>query len=98
MGVKIGPTGSAFIERMEIRNGVLTELRGTGIVLEFHPARVRLLPVTNRGVVHPVPTEHLSERINSENLLDIAEKGIAFYADFLSAAETFFIRPAPGES
>jgi hypothetical protein len=97
VSVNVGPSGTAFIERMEIRNGVITELRGTGLVLAFQPARVKLLPITNRGVTHLVPTQHLSQPIDPDNLLDIADKGLAFYANFLGEAEAFFIRPVPAK-
>lgn len=86
--------GPVFVEKMTIVNGQITELKGTGFYVEFSPAHVALLPITNRGVEYPVPTTHLSQPINPQDLLDVAEKGVRFYADFLEQAEEFFIQPS----
>lgn len=64
-----------------------------GAAVQFHPARVRLLPVTNRGITYPVPTEHLSQRIDPGNLFDIAACGLAFYNDLLNQANAYFVEP-----
>lgn len=91
-----GLSGRAQIRSLRFgSNGEITKLDVEGdTVVEFHPARVRLLPITNRGVIYPVPTEHLSERIDPDNLLDVAARGLAFYTDLLNKAEAFFIQPA----
>lgn len=57
----------------------------------FHPARVTLLPVVNRGVKYPIPTIHLGEEVDPSDVSAIAKKGHAFYSGFLSAAEDYFI-------
>ena len=95
LNINFGPGDHAYVERMVIENGMLKELRGPkGLVFEFRPARVKPLPITNRGVIYPVPAQHLSKAIDPNNLLDIAERGVTFYAGFLDEAESFFIHPA----
>lgn len=90
--VKNDGNGTTRIDRLSIVNGKVVEISGTGFYAEFVPERVKLLPITNRGVRHPVPTEHLSRPVDPENLLEIAEKGVEFYATFLAQAEAFFIQ------
>jgi hypothetical protein len=41
--------------------------------------KVRLLPVVNRGMTYPVPTEHLDNAINSADPIKIAEMSVEFY-------------------
>lgn len=89
---------TAYVKSIVIENGIVTEVSGTGLAFEFQPARVRLLPITNRGIMHPLPTQHLSQPVDPYNLLEIAEKGVSFYADFLKEAEAFFIQPVPGNT
>ncbi|MGI4846155.1 MAG: hypothetical protein ACRYF7_22935 [Janthinobacterium lividum] len=66
--------------------------------VEYTPGKVKALPVSNRGVKYEAPTIHLSRPIDPENLIDIAEQGLAFYADFLKAAEEFFVTSTPASS
>lgn len=88
-----GPSGRAQIKSMRIdNNGNVAQLEvGGDTIVNFRPARVRLLPIKNRDRVYPVPTEHLSQHLDPSDLLLIAERGAEFYTDFLNQAEAYFI-------
>lgn len=92
--VNPGPSGTFAVRLRTDENGDVSELKlGGDEVVQFTPGRVRLLPITNRGIAYEVPREHLSYPIDPDNLFDIAERGVAFYTDFLQQAEEYFIRP-----
>lgn len=55
------------------------------------PGRVRLLPVTTRGRTYEVPKHHLGRPVDMSNLSELAQMGIAFYEDFLKAADAAFV-------
>lgn len=61
--------------------------------IRFTTEKVKLLPVTNRGVKYEVPTTHLSQPLDPENPIEIAQRGLDFYTDFLKSADEFFVRP-----
>src|SRR5262249_19142107 len=54
--------------------GVSIEYRGERPVVTWTPERVVLLPVRNRGVVYPVPTQHLRQRLPDATAMSIAER------------------------
>jgi hypothetical protein len=54
------------------------------------PKRFCLFPITNQGREYLPPIEHLGEKIDGTNPLIVAEKGLAFYRDFLRQAEAIF--------
>ena len=50
----------------------------------------RLFPITNKGVQYQTPTEHLGIALDGTDPLLVAEKGFAFYQDFLRQVEEKF--------
>ena len=79
------------IRNLRINGGVYTaDTTGTvGVV--FNPARIRLLPVVNRGVTFDVPRKHQDNALNSENVVSVAEAGLRYYEKFLNEADAFFV-------
>ncbi|MBC7622204.1 MAG: hypothetical protein H7232_02330 [Aeromicrobium sp.] len=79
------------VARVQITsNGVVTaETTGTAGVV-FNPARIKLLPIVNRGVTFGVPTRHQGITLNPENIVSVAEVGLHYYEKFLNEADTFF--------
>ena len=53
-----------------------------------------LLPIANKGTSFAPPTEHLGEKLPRNDALLVAEKGIAFYEEFVARAEAQFFSPA----
>lgn len=93
-----GPSGNLHIHSLKTDSfGNISELYvNPGTVAKFDVARVKLLPVRNRGVDYNVPRQHLSQPVDPDNLIDIAERAIKFYDGFLVAADAFFVT-APRE-
>ena len=88
-----GKDGNLYIEKMIMKNGVIMELNSPHpIEIKFSFARVKLLPVVNRGRTYDPPKEHLGESINPENIAEICEKSIGYYRDFLQKADEFFVK------
>jgi hypothetical protein len=59
--------------------------------IEFSPARVILLPVTNHNVTYQPPKSHLGKPVDPNDIIAIAGYGLEFYDDFLRAAEEYFV-------
>ena len=80
-----------IIRNLRIGDGIVSaETTGTvGVV--FNPARIKLLPVVNRGVNFEVPRLHLGIAIDPENVASIAEIGLQYYENFLNEAEVLFV-------
>jgi hypothetical protein len=53
-----------------------------------------LLPIVNRSVTYNPPTEYLGEKLSRNDPLLVAEKGLAFYEDFLRQVEAEFFPAA----
>lgn len=87
------PGGDLYIKKLIIgAAGQIEHLdAGTPFKLNVTASEVRLLPVTNRGRTYDPPTEHLGKAISPNNLIDLANKGVSFYGEFLLAAEKFFV-------
>jgi hypothetical protein len=49
-----------------------------------------LLPIENRGTTFAAPTEHLGVQLLRNDALLVAEKGLAFYEDFVAKAGAEF--------
>jgi hypothetical protein len=94
LAINPGPSGNLHLRNVVFEKGTFTKFEVFGeAVVEARPAQVQLMPVRNRGIVYEIPKEHLAQPIDPQNLFDIAEKAIAFYADFLNSAEAFFVEP-----
>lgn len=92
MSILAGSTGSGTIRNLQIQDGMVSAETTGSINLEFKPALVRLLPITNRGVKYPVPTTHLGDAVQPENVIAVARTAINYYAKFLEAADKFFVK------
>lgn len=89
------PTGTFSLSVRVDEHGQIQVKEASGPVkIDVIPARVRLLPVTTRGRTYDVPENHLGKPINSSNLSELAQMALAFYEDFLAAADRFFITDA----
>lgn len=85
-----GPSGSVHIKRLEIRQNHIFLDANDDIVITFHPERVKLINVINEGKTYTPPTSHQGERIDPNNVIDIAKKGANFYQNFLDRAAKHF--------
>ncbi|WP_430230058.1 hypothetical protein [Nitrosomonas communis] len=92
--VSINPAqGKAlYIKEMVFNNGDIFIQSPHNIRVDFTPAKTKLLPVLNRGREYPVPSTHLGEKIDSSNVVELAELGARFYENFLNDAEAFFAK------
>jgi hypothetical protein len=77
---------------MRINNGNIFIKSPQKIKIDFLPAKTRLLPVLNRGRTYPVPTIHLGNSIDPNNVIAIAEAGVQYYEHFLNQAEAYFVK------
>lgn len=77
-------------ERIEINRGVVKIDSAEPYKITFTPAKIRLLPVINRGVTFPVPTSHLENPVDPNNIIAIAELGIAYYNKVLEDSKSVF--------
>jgi hypothetical protein len=89
--ISINPAegNSMFIEHMEMKNDVLSIQSPHKLSIDFFPARTRLLPVTKRGRTYNVPTSHLGNAVDPENVIEIARSALAYYEAFIATAEAF---------
>ncbi len=93
-GIGINPAqgNSLYIERMEINNGTISIRSPQKLKIEFTPARMGLLPVTNRGRTYATPTWHLGNSIDAGNVQAVASLALRFYDQVLREAEAFFVK------
>jgi hypothetical protein len=81
---------SVYIEKLRIDgSGRVAEYRGSHPIEIQHPT-VAPAGIDNRGVRYEPPTSHLGNPVQAE-VIPMAELGLAFYRDFLNAAETEFV-------
>jgi len=90
LGIGAAEGNALYIERMDINRGRISIKSPQKIRVEFTPARMRLLPVTNRGRTYPLPTAHLGTAVEPNDIFAIAHAGLAFYDEFLGKAKAFF--------
>lgn len=64
---------------------------GARLVIAFNPEKTRLLPVINRGVRYDVPTMHLGNAIDPNDVLTIAACGAKYYSGLLDEADAYFV-------
>jgi hypothetical protein len=84
----IPPLGTVEIE-LDREKGQIRIKGECGIQGPTPPGNM-LLPIVNRGTRYDPPTEHLGEKLTDLSPLAVAEKGLAFYEDFLRQAEVRF--------
>lgn len=91
IGINPATGNSLYIERLEIKDGGISIKSPQNLRIDFIPGRVKLLPVTNRGRVYPVPTDHLGNPIDPSNVIAIAELALQYYTKFLEEARAYFV-------
>ena len=81
------------IKNMVRRGGVIQSMEAPlGVSITFYPEKIKLLPITNRNALYPVPKVHLEKPVNPFNVVDVAECGYRFYESVLSDAEKYFVK------
>jgi hypothetical protein len=83
---------SLHIESMTNINGRLAIRSSQPFRISFLPTRTKLLPITNRGRLYAIPTQHQGKAVDPADVLALAELGAGFYSEFLDSAEAFFIK------
>lgn len=93
-GIGINPAfgTSLHIKKLEIINGQIHIDSDQPIRVDFIPGKVDLLKVENRGRAYDVPTNHLGTQLPTNDPLEIAKLGIAFYKDYFQKAEQHFVK------
>jgi hypothetical protein len=92
IGINAANGNSLYIERMVINGPNVWIKSPQALRIDFIPARTVLRPITNRGRVYPVPTEHLGKKIDPNNVVQLAEAGLTFYTNLVEEVEAAFIR------
>lgn len=91
-GVMFPKPGASTEFRMMIdkdRRIHIVPLKGD-LDVSIQNSSLRLLPVENRGVTFPVPSEHLGRQIDPANIPALALLGLEYYEAFVTAAEEKF--------
>lgn len=93
-GIGINPAfgNSLHINKLEINNGQISIDSNQPIRIDFIPGKVELLEVENRGRKYEVPCSHLGEKIATNDPIEIAKLGIAFYEEYFKKAEKHFVK------
>jgi hypothetical protein len=92
IGINPAEGRSLHIKRMEQRDGKLLIESDQPLMIEFIPARTKLLPITNRGRQYPVPTSHLGKPCDPQAVTALARLAATYYRSALSEAEAFFVK------
>jgi hypothetical protein len=88
------PPGSTVGVEIDKEKGQL-RIHGACQIKAVSGPRQMLIPITNRGTQYNPPQEHLGQKLEDNSPHTVAEKGLAFYQDFLRQAEAkFFPDPA----
>jgi hypothetical protein len=93
-GIGINPAvgNSLHIKKMVMNNGQLTIDSDQALKIEFIPGKMILLPVENRGRIYQLPIEHLGQKIDYKNPVEIAKLGYDFYLNYFNKAEKHFVK------
>jgi hypothetical protein len=81
-----------YIESLTINQGKIDIKSPMPIKIDFQPARTRLVAVVNRGKTYNVPTSHLGQAVDHENVIRLAQLAQSYYTDAISSAEAFFVK------
>jgi hypothetical protein len=92
----IPPLGSVQL-RFDEKTG-MPIINGECLSQMISGPRYLLLPVVNRGETYVPPTKHLGEKLSLPDAVVVAEKGMAFYEDYVRQVEAEFFPPAPADS
>ena len=79
------------IDKMVIKNGVITEYKGDPINIKVTSPAVKCIPVTTGGQTYQLPKKHLKRSItNPADPIALGTKAIEFYEDYLNQIEKKF--------
>lgn len=79
------------INYLSINNGKILVDSDQPLKITFTPAKMRLLPVTNQSTLFPVPTSHLNNPIDPDDIIGIGEMGIDYYSKMLEDSKKVFV-------
>ena len=84
--------GRVHVRNLVIRGGKISydNMAPSRTEINTVPPRIVLRDIVNRGVEYNVPTEHRGTALPECDPISVAEKGLAFYEDFLNRAEKEF--------
>ncbi|MGC4060136.1 MAG: hypothetical protein QM749_04495 [Aquabacterium sp.] len=93
-GAGLQPDGRTLIQDMTFGPGPDGMYVSSTLPLQvaLFPARVRLLPVENRGRTYPIPTIHLDVAIDPDDLIATAELALHYYVQVVEKAEWHFVK------
>jgi hypothetical protein len=83
-------TGVLYIRSLTVRAGGVIEYDGSPAVFQVTHPRVQLERVCDRGIWYEVPESHLGETVTDKAPHYIGDRAVAFYADYVGAAEKKF--------
>ncbi len=93
-GIGINPAfgNSLHIKKLEINNGQIHIDSDQPIRINFIPGKVELLSVENRGRTYDIPSQHIGNDIKTNDPVEIAKLGVAFYKAYFEKAESHFVK------
>lgn len=93
-GIGINPAfgNSLHINKLEINNGQINIDSNQPIRIDFIPGKVVLMSVENRGRTYDIPSQHLGNDIKTNDPVEIAKLGVAFYKTYFEKAESHFVK------
>ena len=93
-GIGINPAegNSLYIEHMTLNKGNIYIKSPQKIRVDFIPGKIKLRPLLNRGRKYPVRESHLGNKIDPNNVIEVAEQGASYYKNFLNNAESYFVK------
>jgi hypothetical protein len=93
-GIGINPAfgNSLHINKLEINNGQIHIDSDQPIRIDFIPGKVELLSVENRGRTYDIPSQHIGNDIKTNDPVEIAKLGAAFYRAYFEKAESHFVK------
>ena len=93
-GIGINPAfgNSLHINKLEINNGQIHIDSDQPIRIDFIPGKVELLSVENRGRTYDIPSQHIGNDIKTNDPVEIAKLGVAFYKAYFEKAESHFVK------
>ncbi|GAA0494670.1 hypothetical protein [Tatumella punctata] len=78
------------IDKMVIKNNMVTEYKGDPLVMTFNHETAAFLPIINRGNRYNVPKLHLGNDISRIDIPKAAELVISFYESWIDETESKF--------
>lgn len=93
-GIGINPAfgNSLHINKLQISNGQIHIDSVQPIRIDFIPGKVELLSVENRGRTYDIPSQHIGKNIKTNDPVEIANLGLAFYKAYFEEVESHFVK------